>query len=491
MILEPPKENYGRLKNYVDGQWIESNSDRQLDVVNPALNKVIATVPLSTTEEVNSAVDLAKDAFIEWREVPPTRRVQYLFKLKSLMEDRFEDIATTIVQELGKTIDEARGEVRRTIEEVDCACGTPSMMKGYICQDISFGIDLKAINEPLGVFCMIPALNFPALVPFEFMPYAVALGCTYVVKPSSEVPLTQQLIFDLIDQAGFPPGVINMVHGSRDVVNALLENPTIKGMSFVGSTPVGKLLYEKCAKHGGKRASCAGGAKNHFVVMPDADLDKTVNAMLSSFFGCAGQRCLAGSVLVPVGDIYKPLGEKFIEAASKMKLCYGLDEDTQLGTLVSHKHRENVVGYINKGLEEGAKLLLDGRNVVVEDYPEGAFVGPTILDNVTTDMTIWKEEIFGPVASIVRADSLEEAGQLIEKSKYGHSAILFTSSGKAARNFEYYTPCGNIGINIGVAATQAIATLGSVKESFYGDLHGRSESVKFFTDRKIVVSRWF
>jgi len=488
-MLEEPGKDYGKLKNYIGGKWVESSSERILDVVNPATGKAIAQVPLSTPDEVTQAVELAQEAFWGWRKTPPTQRVQYFFRLKELLEQEFENLSRIIVQELGKTIAEARGEMRRAVEEVDCACGIPKLLHGYLAQDLSPGIDLKAINEPLGVFCMVPAYNFPGLVPLEYMPYAVATGNTYIIKPSIEVPITQVKIYELIHEAGFPPGVINLVHGHKEVSAALLQAPEMKGVSFVGSTAVGKLLYEKAGLHG-KRAQIAGGAKNHLVVMPDADLDKTVNAMLASFFGCAGQRCLAGSVAVPVGDVYQPLRERFIEAASKLKMGYGLAADVQLGPLVSAAHKERVLGFIEKGIAEGARLDLDGRDVSVPDYPQGAFVGPTIFSDVTADMTIAREEIFGPVAAIIGVADFDEALDLINRSKYGHSAMLFTSNGKWAREFEYRVPCGNIGINIGVAATQAMATLGSLKESFYGDLHGRSESILFFTDRKIVISRW-
>lgn len=488
--LKVPREHYGKLKNYIDGEWVDSTSPKSLDVVDPARNAVIAEVPLSTPEEVSQVVDAAQAAFEDWRETPPTKRSQYLFRLKELMEQHFEELSRIIVQELGKTIDEARGEMRRTIEEVDCACGVPKLMHGYLAQDISPGIDLKAIYEPLGVFCMVPAYNFPALVPLEYLPYAVATGNTYIVKPSSEVPITQVKIFELMEEAGFPPGVVNLIHGSRDVVSALLEAPEVKGVSFVGSSPVGKLLYEKASQNG-KRAQMAGGAKNHLVVMPDADLDKVVNAMLTSFFGCAGQRCLAGSVAVPVGDAYEPLRDKFVEATAGLKVGCGLEPGVQVGAMVSKAHMQNVVGFIEKGVAQGAELLLDGREVKVDGYPDGAFVGPTVFDKVTPEMDIAREEIFGPVASIIPAPDFDAALDIIKKSRFGHSAMLFTTSGRWAREFEYRVPCGNIGINIGVAATQAMATLGSVKESFYGDIHGRSESILFFTDRKIVISRWF
>jgi malonate-semialdehyde dehydrogenase (acetylating)/methylmalonate-semialdehyde dehydrogenase len=489
-LLKEPSKYYGRLKNYINGRWVDSESSQIREVINPATNELIAEVPLSTPNEVEQAVKVAREAFQGWRETPPTRRARYFFELKRLMEENFEDLSRTVVQEVGKTIDEARGELRRSIEEVECACGIPSLMLGYVAEDITPTIDLQAINEPLGVFCMVPAFNFPALVPLEYMPYAVACGNTYIVKPSTEVPITQVRIFELIDKIGLPPGVVNLVHGSRDVVNSLLENPDMKGLSFVGSSPVGKLLYEKAAKYG-KRAQCAGGAKNHFVIMPDADLDIAVNAMLSSFFGCSGQRCLAGAVGVPVGDVYEPLKEKFVEAASKIKIGYGLQEGVQMGALVSREHMESVLGFIEKGIEEGARLLLDGRNVTIDGYPDGAFIGPTIFDDVRPEMTIAKEEIFGPVASIIRANDFDDALKLIEASRFGHSALIFTSSGYWAREFRYRVPCGNIGINVGIAATQAFSTLGSYKESFYGDLHGRAESIKFFTDRKVIITRWF
>jgi malonate-semialdehyde dehydrogenase (acetylating)/methylmalonate-semialdehyde dehydrogenase len=489
-ILRPPKENYGLLKNYINGEWVESKSTKIKDIVNPATGEVIAQVPMSTPEEVKAAIKAASDAFWEWRETPPSTRVQRLFRLKALLEERYEDLARIIVQENGKSIDEARGEVRRTVEEIDCACGIPTMMKGSIFTGISHGIDMKVVPQPMGVFCMLPAFNFPAMVPMEFLPYAVACGNSYIVKPSSDTPISQNLIFELIDEAGFPPGVLNLVNGSGAIGDVLCADPAVKGMSFVGSTPVGKYLYQKWTNEG-KRAQCATGAKNHLVVMPDADVNKTVQAMLTSFFGCAGQRCLAGSVAVPVGAAHEPLAKAFVEAASKIRIGYGLDQNAQLGPVVSQEAKERITKYIEIGVKEGAKLLLDGRNVTVPDFPNGAFLGPTIFDNVTPDMTIAQEEIFGPVACIEPAKDLDEALSFISRNEFGHSGLIFTTSGKTAREFENRVTCGNVGINIGIAATQAFSTLGGVKESFYGDIHGRSESVMFFTDRKIVITRWF
>jgi len=482
-------DHYGRLKNYINGKWVDSRSTDVRDIVNPATGEVIAHVPYSTPDEVKEAIRAAKAAFKTWQEVPPVRRARLFFTLKQLMEEQSEALSKVLVQEMGKTIADARAELRRAIEEIECASGIPSLMKGDLHDTVSPDIDLNVVYVPRGVFFMVPSFNFPALVPLEYMPYAVACGNTYIVKPSPIVPISQVRIFELIERCGFPPGVVNLVHGDADVVDALMESPDTEGFSFVGSTPVGKMLYARAAQNG-KRGQCATGAKNHVVVMPDADLDKTVTAILSSFFGAAGQRCLAGSVLVPVGDVYEPLVKQLVAAASKMKIGYGMDEDVDLGPVVTQKAKERILGYISQGAEEGARLLLDGRNVQVEGYPKGAFVGPTIFDDVSLDMVIAKEEIFGPVCCIVRAKDLDQALERIRASRFGHSAMLFTSSGATARRFQHQADCGNIGINIGVAATQAYATLGGLKESAYGDLHGRSESVLFFTDRKIVVSRW-
>ena len=489
-ILQEPMSNYGRLKNYVDGEWVDSRSTQTRQVVNPATAEVIAEVPLSTREEVEETIRVAQDAFLEWRKVPPVVRARYFFKLKELLEKHFEDLARIIVQENGKTIGEARGEMRRTIEEVECGCGIPSLMQGYNGEDMAPGIDYKVVLEPMGVFCMVSPFNFPAMIPMVYLPYAVACGNTYIVKPTSDTPISQNRIFELIDEAGFPPGVVNLVNGNREAVNVLLEHPDIKGLSFVGSTPVGELLYKKASQHH-KRAQICGGAKNYLLVMPDADLDRTVAAMKSSFFGCAGQRCFAGTVALTVGDVYEPLKEKFLATASQIEMGYGLDPETQLGPVVTEKQKESVLGYIEKGIEEGAKLLLDGRNAHVKDYPKGCFVAPTIFDRVTPDMVIAQEEIFGPVACLMRAESFDEAIEIINGCRFGHAAMIFTSSGKWAREFQYRVEAGNIGINVGLAFPLAFLTLGGLKESFWGDLHGRSESILFFTERRVVVERWF
>ena len=489
-LLPEVKKHYGKVRNYVNGQWIESTSTQTLDVVNPATAEAIAQVPLSTSEDVKAAVIAARGAFKEWRETPPLSRARYMFKLKDLMEQHFEELARVLVQEEGKTIDESRGEIRRGIENVEVAAGIPSLMMGYNLEDVSSGIDEEAVIQPLGVFCCVAPFNFPSMVSLWFMPYAVATGNTYIVKPSEQVPLSQNKLFELIDEAGFPPGVVNLVNGAKETVDALLEHPDIRGVSFVGSTRTGKYIYGRATENG-KRAQCQCGAKNFIVVMPDADLDRAIPGLMTSFYGCAGERCLSGSVLVPVGEVYESLRDRFVAAASKLKVGYGLDESTQMGPVISKRHMERVLGYIDQGVREGAKLLLDGRKVRVDDYPNGFFIGPTVFDEVRPDMTIAKEEIFGPVTSIVRAKSLDEAVDIIHASPYGNAASVFTGSGKVARQFKYRVQCGNIGINIGINAPMAFFPFSGWKESFFGDLHGQGrDAVTFFTDRKIVISRW-
>lgn len=482
---------FGRLRNYIGGEWVESHAERVLDVRNPATDEVIAQVPLSTADEVNAAVVAAREAFPEWRETPATVRARLMFRLRALMEERFEDLARVVVKEHGKIIDEARGEVRRAIENVEVAAGVPALMMGYNAEDIAAGIDEEAVLQPVGVFCCIAPFNFPAMVPFWFMPYAVACGNTYIVKPSEVCPISQNKVFELLDEAGFPPGVVNLVNGGRETGEALLVHPDVAGVSFVGSTPVARAIYSTATAHG-KRAQCQAGAKNCLVVMPDAVLDRTVAAILTSAFGTAGQRCLAGAIVLAVGQIYEPLKAALIPAAAAIRVGYGLDESVQMGPVVSRKALERILRYIEIGLQEGAQLVLDGRGVQVPGFPSGCFIGPTIFDQVRPQMTIAREEIFGPVLCIMPVKDFEEALAVIEGIPYGNAASLFTSSGKWAREFKYRVRCGNIGINIGIAAPIATFPFGGMRQSFFGDLHGQGrDALQFFTDRKVVISRWF
>jgi malonate-semialdehyde dehydrogenase (acetylating)/methylmalonate-semialdehyde dehydrogenase len=479
------------VKNYIDGEWVESKSKEMLDVRNPATAEVIARVPLSTTDEIASAIQAAKAAFPGWRETTPYTRARYMFELKNVMEDRFEELAAVIVKEHGKIIDEARGEVRRSIENVEVAAGIPSLMTGYNLEDVSQGIDEDCVYQPVGVFCCVTPFNFPLMVPIWFLPYAISCGNTYIVKPSEICPLSQILFFELLDEIDLPPGVVNMVNGDKRVVDALLESPDVEGLSFVGSTPVGKYLYAKAAEHG-KRAQCQAGAKNCLVVMQDAVLEQSVPAIMSSVFGTAGQRCLAGALVVAVGDVYEPLEKMLFEAASNLTVGDGMDETVQMGPVVTQKSLDRIRGYIEKGIEEGARLLLDGRELQMEGNSDGYFIGPTIFTDVTPEMAIAREEIFGPVMGIVRVDDFDQAVEVIHSSPYGNAASIFTTSGKWAREFKYRVQAGNLGINIGIAAPVASFPFSGMKDSFFGDLHGQGrDAIEFFTDRKVVITRWF
>ena len=480
-----------KTKNYIDGKWVASKSDHVVEVTNPATGEVLAEEVLSTPTEANAAVESAQEAYWEWREVPAYTRARYMFRLKDALEERFEEIARMITMENGKNIDEARGETRRAIENVEVACGIPSLVMGYNLEDVATGIDEDCVRQPLGVFCGINPFNFPAMVPMWFIPYALATGNTFVVKPSRQTPLTMNIIMDVFDECDFPPGVLNLVNGTHDVTDTLLSHPDVKGVSFVGSTAAGLHVYKTATAHG-KRAQCQGGAKNFLVAMPDADIPSTVGALMTSCYGCAGQRCLAGSVILCVGDIYEKLRDATVEAASKIRVGYGLDEGVQMGPVISAKSKQNILNYIEIGLKEGAKLVLDGRGIEVPGYPNGHFVGPTIFDKTSPKMKIVQEEIFGPVIGFMQIDSFEEALEIIHANPYGNAASIFTSSGKWAREFKYRVQAGNVGINVGIAAPIASFPFAGMKNSFFGDLHGQGQDgINFFTDRKVVISRWF
>lgn len=488
--LPEVKQHYGRLKNLIAGHWVEPETGNYLPVDNPATAQPIAEVPLSGAGDVARAVAAAKQAFPAWRETPPLTRVRYLFALKELMERNFEELARTITQEHGKTIADARGEVRRGIENVEVATGIPSLMMGYGLEDIAKGIDEDAIRQPLGVFSVIGPFNFPLMVPLWFIPYAIACGNTVVIKPSEQVPLSQTRFAELTQEAGIPAGVINLIHGAKDAVDGLLDSPDVVGVSFVGSSGVAKYVYSKAAEKG-KRVQCGGGAKNFLVATPDADMDVTVEGMMGSIFGATGQRCLAGSIVVPVGGIYGPLRERLVETAGNLRVGYGLDESVEMGPLISQRSMDRVQGYIDKGVEEGGKLILDRRNVRYEKELPGYFVGPCVFDQVDPGMTIAREEIFGPVAAFMPVDRLEDAMERINNLPYGNAASIFTTNGKSAREFRYRVKAGNIGVNVGVPAPMAFFPFGGMKDSFFGTLHGQGrEAIDFFTDRKIIISRW-
>jgi malonate-semialdehyde dehydrogenase (acetylating)/methylmalonate-semialdehyde dehydrogenase len=494
-ILDEPIKEVLELKNYIDGEWVKSEAKDVLNVINPATQKTMARVPMSTPKEVQQAIRAAKEAFPEWRRTPPLARVRCLFRLRGLLEENFETLSRIQTQEHGKTIDESRGETRRGIEMVEVATGIPSLMMGYNLEDIASGIDEYVVYQPLGVFCHIAPFNFPFMVPLWFSPFALATGNTFIVKPSPRAPISQVKLAELVDEADFPPGVYNVVHGDAGAAAALLESPDIKGVTFVGTTDVGKnIIYKKCGETG-KRAIVQGAAKNFLVVMPDANIERTIPALMTSFFGNTGQRCLAGANLLVVGKddaFYKTLAKAFVEAAARIKIGYGLDESVQMGPIQSADSKKRVLGHIEKGIKEGARLVLDGRKPkIAGDYPDTCFIGPTVFEDVTLDMTIAREEIFGPVAGIMRAASLDEAIKMVNSSRYGNAASVFTSSGRTAREFQYQVEAGNIGINIGIAAPMAFFPFSGMKDSFFGVLHGQGrDAIRFFTESKVVIQRW-
>lgn len=479
-----------KLKNYIGGEWVNSSSDAYIPVYNPATCDVLAEAPESTRDDVDQAVQAAQEAFKEWRQTPVLNRAQYMHRFKTMLEDRFEDIARIIVEENGKTIDEARGEVRRGIESVDFATGVPFLMRNDGVEDISSGIDETTIRQPVGVYAAITPFNFPAMVPLWFLPTAIVCGNTYIMKPSPQTPISMEIVFELLEELDMPEGVVNLVHGGKDAATAIMEHPGVAGVSFVGSSPVAKIVYETCTRHG-KRVQAQGGAKNYIAVMPDANLEASVRNIIGAAYGCAGQRCLAAAVVVGVGDAYDAVRQEIIKQAQALKVGYGLDETTQMGSVVSQQARERIESLIEQGVEEGAALDLDGRGWKVEGYEDGSFVGPTVLSDVTPEMDIAHIEIFGPVLSLMKANDFNEAVDIINSSPFGNAASVFTDSGKHAREFKYRVLAGNIGVNIGVAAPSASFPFGGQKESFYGDLHGQGpDAIEFFTDRKVVIERW-
>ena len=479
------------MKNYIDGEWVGSKSTTIGDVWNPVKGEKIATVAYGSADDVDMAVQAAKAAFPEWRMTPPLSRARYLFRLKEAFEENFEEIARTLTTEQGKAIDEARGEVRRMIENVEHATGVTTLMCGYTLEDIAKGIDCYGHRQPMGVFAAIAPYNFPAMVPWWFLPYALVSGNTYVVKPSEQVPMTQTKIFEIVDEVGFPEGVVNMVHGSRDVVNGLLDHPDIEGISFVGSTPTAKYIYQRCGETG-KRVQALGGAKNIVTILSDADIDQAMPSLITSYFGCSGQRCLSGSIMAPLGDKADEIVEKFVAAAKNMKIGNSLEEDVSMGPVISAAHKERVLGYIEKGIAEGATLLLDGRNLQVDEYPNGFFVGPTIFDNVTPDMTIASEEIFGPVVSIIRAKDLDEVIGVVNTRNYANASCIYTQNGAMARKYKYEVKPSMVGVNIGIAAPMSFFPFGGAGNSMFGDVKGHGQEIfQFFTDTKVVIERWF
>ena len=476
------------LDNYIGGSWTPAASSEQLDVTNPATGEVLARVPLSSSVDLDAAVKAARAALPAWRDVSVIARARKLFALREGLDNRREDLARSVTMEMGKTIADARAEVARMIEMVEAACAIPTTMQGRILEDVSRGIDAETIRQPVGVCAAIVPFNFPAMVPFWFLPFAIGCGNTFILKPSEQVPLTQQIAFEVLDSLALPPGVVNLVNGGREVVEGILDHPDIDAVSFVGSAPVAKIVYERSAK-AGKRVQALGGAKNHMVVMPDAAIDKTVSGIIGSAFGAAGQRCMAGSVVVTVGEAHERLLPALEKAASTIRVGDGLDEQSELGPVVSEGARERILGAVERGVNEGAELLVDGR----ETGPsEGCFIGATILTGVTPEMELAREEIFGPVLSLIHVETLDDAIDAVNKSRFGNGASIFTESGAAVRRFKHDVEAGMVGVNIGVAAPVAFFPFTGWKDSFLGDLHAHgTDAVDFYTRKKTVTSRYF
>jgi malonate-semialdehyde dehydrogenase (acetylating)/methylmalonate-semialdehyde dehydrogenase len=478
-----------QLKNYINGKWVESRNEAMFSVINPATGMSIAEVPAGCSQDIADAAISANHAWREWRNTPATQRVQYLFRMKQLLEVHTDEIAGICTAECGKTFAESKAEILRAVENIEVACGIPTLLQSAFSEDIATGVDEFVIRQPLGVGACISPFNFPIMIPFWFMPYAIACGNTYIVKPSEKVPMTMNRIFELFESLQLPKGVLNMVHGGKATVDAILEHPFIPAISFVGSTAVARYVYQTGTLNG-KRVQAQGGAKNAVVVMPDADEDTTVRIIADSAFGCAGQRCLAASVVVTVGEA-KEITRKLITLAGSKKTGNGMAPDVDMGPVITIESKERIEKLIRTGIDEGAELLLDGRDINVTGFEDGYFIGPTILGNVSAESQVYKTEIFGPVLSIVNVNTLEEAIALINDNRYGNSACIFTRSGAAARKFRHDTMAGNIGVNIGVAAPMAFFPFSGWKESFFGDLHGQSShAVEFYTQTKVVIERW-
>ncbi len=479
------------LDNYIDGEFVPAQAATgELDVLNPANGEVLARVPLSGSGDLDDAVRAAREALPEWRGVSTIARARKLFELRERLVARQEDLARSVTTEMGKTIADARAEVARMIEMVEAACAIPTTMQGRILEDVSRNIDAETIRQPVGVCAAIVPFNFPAMVPFWFLPFAIACGNTFVLKPSEQVPMTQQIAFEELHALGLPPGVVNLVNGGREVVEGILDHPGIDAVSFVGSAPVARIVYERAAR-AGKRVQALGGAKNHMVVMPDAVIDKTVEGIIASAFGAAGQRCMAGSVVVTVADAHEQLLPPLIDASRALAVGDGLDESSDVGPVISCAARDRIREWISRGEAGGARVVLDGRASDGGD-PSGSYVGPTILDGVTPEMDIAQEEVFGPVLCVISAPTLDEAIGIVNGSRFGNGTSIFTESGASVRRYRHEIQAGMVGVNIGVAAPVAFFPFTGWKDSFLGDLHAHgTDAVEFYTRKKTVTSRWF
>ncbi len=488
--MEPTSTATRVLDNYVGGAWTPAAAEAErLEVTNPADGSTLAEVPLSTAADLDAAVAAARAALPEWRGVSVIERGRRLFALRAGLDARREDLAQSVTTEMGKTIADARAEVARMIEMVEAACAIPTTMQGRIIEDVSRNVDAETVRQPVGVCAAIAPFNFPAMVPFWFLPFAIGCGNSFILKPSEQVPMTQQIAFEVLDGIGLPPGVVNLVNGGREVVEGILEHPGIDAVSFVGSAPVARIVYERAAATG-KRVQALGGAKNHMVVMPDAVVGKTVDGIIGSAFGAAGQRCMAGSVLVTVGEGHERVMGTLAERTAALSIGDGHDESIEVGPVISDAACDRIAGAITRGESEGAELVVDGRDPGVPGG--GSFVGPTIIAGVDPDSDLVREEIFGPVLSVVHVPDLGAAIEFINSSRFGNGVSIFTENGAAVRRFRHDVQVGMVGVNIGVAAPVAFFPFSGWKDSFLGDLHAHGpDAVEFFTRKKTVTSRWF
>ena len=477
------------LANYVGGAWRRPRTAASAPVINPATMEPIASVPMSSSADVDDAVAAAGAAFPAWRRTPPTERIQYLFALKPLLESNIRDLATTITIECGKTLAEAEGELRRGIENVEVACGIPTLMMGANVEDIARGIDELMVRQPVGVVAIITPFNFPGMIPLWFIPYAIACGNCAIVKPSEKTPVTMARVFELLEAIHLPAGVLNLVHGGRDAVDALLDHPDVRAVSFVGSSPVARHVYSRAAASG-KRVQCQGGAKNPTVVLPDADMEMTTKIVADSAFGCAGQRCLATSVAIAVGEAGRVFPELISDAAASRRVGNGLEAGIEMGPVITPESKQRIEGLLAGAAREGAKTRAGGAGARMP-AGRGNFVAPTVLEDIRADAEIARSEVFGPVLSVMRVQTIDEAIAYVNRSAYGNMACLFTRDGLAARRFRYEAEVGNIGINVGVAAPMAFFPFSGWKESFFGDLHAQGrDAIDFYTEKKVVVERW-
>ena len=479
------------LPNFIGGSYLAPSASETLPVFNPATGEILSRIPLSGPEDVGRAVASAREALREWRETPPTDRVQPLFRLKALLERDFEEISRCVTTECGKTLAESRGELRRAVENVEVACGIPSLMQGRVLEDIARGIDELMIRQPVGVVAVIAPFNFPAMIPFWFLPCALACGNTVVMKPSEKTPLTMHRVTALLEEAGFPAGVVQVTHGGREAVSALLDHPDVAAVSFVGSSPVARAVYSQAARNG-KRAQCQGGAKNPVVILEDADIEAAVGTVAESAFGCAGQRCLAASLAITVGGAHEPFRDLVSAAAESRVVGSGLDEGVDMGPVIRGESRERIEGLIGQAVDaEDASAVVDGRGARVPGLEDGFFVRPTVLDGLPAGGEIARTEIFGPVLGIIRVDSIEDAVAFVNGGEFGNMACLFTNDGRAARRFRHEVLTGNVGINVGVAAPMAFFPFSGWRGSFFGDLHAQgAHAIEFYTQTKVVVERW-